>query len=53
MRKKAVQEKRDQEQTAKALVAIEAAAQKQYEADRRSEEEHRKAQTGTWVSYQA
>lgn len=50
MRKSAVQEKKTQAQTEKAMIAIEAAAKKQYEADRKAEEAHKIGKLGTWVS---
>ncbi len=51
MRRKNVQEKRDREQTEKALSAIEASAQQKYEQDKLEAEGHSRRVLGIWVMY--
>lgn len=50
MRKRADSEKRQQDHAEKTMVTIEATAARQFEEDRKAEEEHRAASLGHWVS---
>ncbi|PRW58735.1 WW domain-binding 4 [Chlorella sorokiniana] len=48
MRQKADQEKKDQAELESSMQRVEAEALKKFEADRKAEEEHRKATLGSW-----
>ena len=49
MRKRSDQDQKDKVATERAMTNIEAAAQRQYEADKAAEEAHKQAQKGKWV----
>jgi hypothetical protein len=50
MRQRSDREEKERVTNERAMANIETAAKRQYEADKKAEEEHRQAQLGKWVS---